>query len=503
MTSSPLFNDVLLSPLDDSLIAFMQMESNSRSGRLSSAQDIPVNSIHGNTYSEVKREMKEGRKSKLDNTRKDKKSKQKESRKEGKSKQKVHSMKSRELAKETQEYPANAAALPANKSGVSEISISKAEISKISNNATGDAAVEGDGNASKPSITLDKKNEIGHLEEVNNKSMKQEWGAKARDKSRGESVPVPSDDVGMGGEGNVSSSRGKTEKDKNVISNPKKDAGDRRNEVGRQELEINKCPKQQIVAKEKAKELVLNSLFPKEDDVHRKENVTREKIPKAAEVGFVSVTDVEGNDKHFDVSKCGKDRIVETIEPLKKSHSKAMSNPQMAAGLPTGKEHLSVVAKKKSKESHADGVSVPEQPGNVPSKSKKGDMDLHKEMRKDAGSGTSVYSVRKGREVNPKDSVMGISEREMHAVNRKMEKSISKKMGIASEVGSNIGDLAGGQTAMEKAPAVGVHPAENALSIVMDDWVMCEKCKKWRLLPFGRNPDLLPKKWICKMLDWL
>ena len=56
---------------------------------------------------------------------------------------------------------------------------------------------------------------------------------------------------------------------------------------------------------------------------------------------------------------------------------------------------------------------------------------------------------------------------------------------------------------MEKAPAGGVLPTENALSIPMDDWVMCEKCKKWRLLPFGRNPDLLPKKWICKMLDWL
>lgn len=505
MTSPPLFNDVLLSPLDGSLISFMQMENNGGSGKPGSTQDLPVNSIHGSIYSEAKREIKEGRKSKLDETSKDKKSKQKESRKDGKLKQKVHSMKAREPVEENQEYPANTVALPANKNEVSEISIAKAVISKISNNATGDTTKTGDATGSKPSIQLGKKNEIGHLEEVGDKSMKQERGAKARDKSAGEFAPVPSHYVGMGGEGNVNSSRGKTEKEKNVISNPKKDSSERRNEVGRREVETNKSLKQQIVAKEKAKEVVLNSLFPKEDDVHWKENVTIEKIPKVAVVGFVSMKDVEGNDKHFDVSQDGENRNVETIEPLKKSHSKAMSNPQMVAGVPIGEQHLSAVAKKKSKESHTDGVSVPEPRSNVPSKSKKGDMDLHKEMRKDTGSATNVYPGRKIKEVNPKDSVMGISQREMHAVYRKMEgKSMSRKMGIAADFGSNIaGDLACGTTGMEKAPTVSVLPTENALSIPMDDWVMCEKCKKWRLLPFGRNPDLLPKKWICKMLDWL
>ncbi|KAJ8443557.1 hypothetical protein Cgig2_017040 [Carnegiea gigantea] len=505
MTSPPLFNDVLLSPLNDSLISFMQMENNSGSGKPGSTEDLPVNSIHGSIYSEAKREIKEGRKSKFDDTSKDKKSKQKESRKDGKLKQKVHSMKAREPLKENQEYPANTVALPANKNEVSEISIAKAAISKISNNAIGDTTKTGDATGSKPSIQLGKKNEIGHLEEVGDKSMKQERGAKARDKSTGEFAPVPSHDVGMGGEGNVNSSRGKTEKEKNVISNPKKDSSERRNEVGRREVETNKSLKQQIVAKEKAKEVVLNALFPKEDDVHRKENVTSEKIPKFAVVGFVSMKDVEGNDKHFDVSQDGENRNVETIEPLKKSHSKAMSNPQMVAGVPIAQQHLPAIAKKKSKESHTDGVSVPEPPSNVPSKSKKGDMDLHKETRKDTDSATNVSPGRKIKEVNPKDPVMGISQREMHAVYRKMEgKSMSRKMGIASDVGSNIaGDLAGGTTGMEKAPAVGVLPTENALSIPMDDWVMCEKCKKWRLLPFGRNPDLLPKKWICKMLDWL
>lgn len=41
------------------------------------------------------------------------------------------------------------------------------------------------------------------------------------------------------------------------------------------------------------------------------------------------------------------------------------------------------------------------------------------------------------------------------------------------------------------------------IPVVKEDWVCCDKCQKWRLLPLGRNPDDLPDKWICSMLDWL
>ncbi|CAH9102869.1 unnamed protein product [Cuscuta europaea] len=39
--------------------------------------------------------------------------------------------------------------------------------------------------------------------------------------------------------------------------------------------------------------------------------------------------------------------------------------------------------------------------------------------------------------------------------------------------------------------------------LVQEDWVMCDKCQKWRLLPLGTDPKSLPKNWLCKMLDWL
>ncbi|XP_019188484.1 PREDICTED: uncharacterized protein LOC109182758 [Ipomoea nil] len=39
--------------------------------------------------------------------------------------------------------------------------------------------------------------------------------------------------------------------------------------------------------------------------------------------------------------------------------------------------------------------------------------------------------------------------------------------------------------------------------VLKEDWVMCDKCQTWRLLPFGIDPRSLPKKWHCRMLDWL
>ncbi|KAL8195772.1 hypothetical protein R6Q57_025525 [Mikania cordata] len=36
-----------------------------------------------------------------------------------------------------------------------------------------------------------------------------------------------------------------------------------------------------------------------------------------------------------------------------------------------------------------------------------------------------------------------------------------------------------------------------------DNWVGCDRCEKWRLLPIGIEPDNLPDKWLCSMSSWL
>ncbi|KAG8063375.1 hypothetical protein GUJ93_ZPchr0003g18536 [Zizania palustris] len=42
-----------------------------------------------------------------------------------------------------------------------------------------------------------------------------------------------------------------------------------------------------------------------------------------------------------------------------------------------------------------------------------------------------------------------------------------------------------------------------ALDVIKDNWVHCDMCHKWRLLPHGTNTSMFPKKWKCSMLDWL
>ncbi|XP_022899128.1 uncharacterized protein LOC111412429 isoform X2 [Olea europaea var. sylvestris] len=58
------------------------------------------------------------------------------------------------------------------------------------------------------------------------------------------------------------------------------------------------------------------------------------------------------------------------------------------------------------------------------------------------------------------------------------------------------------------APLSGNGPFSDAsvtavVPLVNEDWVSCDKCKKWRLLPLGTNPKSLPDKWLCRMLTWL
>ncbi|XP_020572972.1 uncharacterized protein LOC110019581 [Phalaenopsis equestris] len=40
-------------------------------------------------------------------------------------------------------------------------------------------------------------------------------------------------------------------------------------------------------------------------------------------------------------------------------------------------------------------------------------------------------------------------------------------------------------------------------SVIKENWVICDLCQTWRLLPYGTNPDKLPKEWQCSMQVWL
>ncbi|TVU19108.1 hypothetical protein EJB05_35241 [Eragrostis curvula] len=48
-----------------------------------------------------------------------------------------------------------------------------------------------------------------------------------------------------------------------------------------------------------------------------------------------------------------------------------------------------------------------------------------------------------------------------------------------------------------------IAPIAAAPVVINEEWVCCDECETWRLLPYGMNPDTLPKEWQCNMQYWL
>ncbi|KAI5075968.1 hypothetical protein GOP47_0008033 [Adiantum capillus-veneris] len=64
----------------------------------------------------------------------------------------------------------------------------------------------------------------------------------------------------------------------------------------------------------------------------------------------------------------------------------------------------------------------------------------------------------------------------------------------------------GKQSQQPQQPQLGAPVAGNGAppyELIVDNWVGCDKCQKWRLLPPGVDTANLPKKWLCKMIYWL
>ncbi|CAI0447657.1 unnamed protein product [Linum tenue] len=124
-----------------------------------------------------------------------------------------------------------------------------------------------------------------------------------------------------------------------------------------------------------------------------------------------------------------------------------------------------------------------------------GDMELEHEDSHPSPSETSHVDRVKAAHVVHKET-NGIGKSLVERLNGKK----NDKM-LASEVYSKPGS-----SAALHPQNVSADPAPVSTDPVVtedDHWVCCDKCQTWRLLPFGKNPDDLPEKWLCEMLDWL
>ncbi|KAL8524992.1 hypothetical protein ACS0TY_014573 [Phlomoides rotata] len=74
-------------------------------------------------------------------------------------------------------------------------------------------------------------------------------------------------------------------------------------------------------------------------------------------------------------------------------------------------------------------------------------------------------------------------------------------------------DKVSSATHIVEPPTAAVHSKEGQLNglkhtvadpvLIQEEWVGCDRCEKWRLLPYGTRSEQLPEKWVCSMLDWL
>ncbi|KAF8401520.1 hypothetical protein HHK36_012460 [Tetracentron sinense] len=225
--------------------------------------------------------------------------------------------------------------------------------------------------------------------------------------------------------------------------------------------------------------------------------------------------------------------------PKQKVGQKATSYEMDVMKLLQGREQPSSGSKKKSKGSQSNGNPAAELPmeslrvgsyakpknkkksthaGDHPSKSIADDVKLHKELEKASESYRYLFgdikleqaenrmdSLEPSSKDRPKDSMLEVGKKDTHTfADKSKETSSGKKIDnlLTSEAYlKTVPDVAHPLTGNGRVSDVA--PAVAAPLVIEENWVCCDKCQKWRLLPHGRNPDHLPKKWLCSMLNWL
>ncbi|KAK9161507.1 hypothetical protein Syun_007848 [Stephania yunnanensis] len=190
------------------------------------------------------------------------------------------------------------------------------------------------------------------------------------------------------------------------------------------------------------------------------------------------------------------------------------------------KDHFLPGGKKKSKGSQSNGIpstEVQNESSKIASSaslkdrkvtsnhsSKSNDESKYRESGKTTESQRGLFADAKVEQaenfVDPpmkeklKEVKTRVAEKES---NQFAEKSRDKPS--SKKVNNQVMSEAGPKVAETVPPLSGAGLASDAAApiVIEENWVCCDKCQKWRLLPYGTNPANLPKKWLCSMLNWL
>ncbi|KAK9018318.1 hypothetical protein V6N11_001294 [Hibiscus sabdariffa] len=235
--------------------------------------------------------------------------------------------------------------------------------------------------------------------------------------------------------------------------------------------------------------------------------------------------------------KCSKAIDSELVDPPKpKIIQRATSDEQDKMKLPSSEECMSSGGKRKSKDSQRHkslGAEVPKESlrfdsssmlkskqsahvNRYPNKGEPRSKKLERPFRKAEDRYRDYFGdVGESEQEENQTSSMEVCSNDRLKEADHIEKCTSSINSAPSDrhSGKKIDDL----LATESYPRATLDGSSNSTNVnvartlhataapvlIKENWVCCDKCQKWRLLPININPSDLPEKWLCSMLNWL
>ncbi|XP_050920853.1 cysteine-tryptophan domain-containing zinc finger protein 3 isoform X2 [Lathyrus oleraceus] len=121
--------------------------------------------------------------------------------------------------------------------------------------------------------------------------------------------------------------------------------------------------------------------------------------------------------------------------------------------------------------------------------------EKNSDQKVDDFPGNSAVKTSKSNNNNEKQTAFGAKLKERLSDNKVVNHSLAGPR--------KTDDLGSFPMAVNNAALEMIPTAVAAPQLIAEDWVACDSCQKWRLLPTGLKPEQLPEKWLCVMLNWL
>lgn len=217
---------------------------------------------------------------------------------------------------------------------------------------------------------------------------------------------------------------------------------------------------------------------------------------------------------YSDGSKCKED-----LNPQKEKAGWKTEDDEISVPFKT--ERLSFEGKNKSKGAKSNGKPVAVSTKESPRFGSSADLNNKKNtgyvvadcnsksqriksQKDDKGRDNQMDPVRQSSGDRPKDANLDSVGMQQNALFDKRKGRLSgKKVDEQDVSGATIKDASIVRPITETGLTSEMVLPMAAPVLIEEDWVQCDRCQKWRLLPFGTKPEQLPDKWLCSMLNWL